>query len=97
MEPVWSPTGRQVFYLTPDGRRMMMVTVSSGTTFAASPPQPAFDGQFAVGFGGFWSNYDVSPDGREFLMLKPEKTEDNTKVTLVVNWLAELSRVAPHR
>jgi len=45
-----------------------------------------------AGFGGFWSNYDVSRDGREFLMLKPEKTEDNTKVTLVINWLAAVQK-----
>jgi len=96
MEPVWSPTGREIYYRTPDGRRVMVVTVSSDTTFAASTPRPVFEGQFTVGPGGFWSNYDISRDGREFLMLKPEQTEDSTRVTMVVNWVAELRRVAPH-
>jgi hypothetical protein len=33
-------------------------------------------------------NYDVAPDGRSFVMLRP--VESNRQLVLVVNWIEEL-------
>jgi hypothetical protein len=50
---------------------------------------PLFDDSFA------WSNatnYDVLPDGSGFVMLQP--LESTRQLTVMVNWLDELRRVA---
>jgi hypothetical protein len=41
-------------------------------------------------------NYDVSPDGQRFLMLKaPEETTAPTQIKVVLNWFEELKRRVP--
>jgi hypothetical protein len=41
-------------------------------------------------------NYDVSPDGKRFLMLKPsESAEAATQINVVLNWFEELKRRVP--
>jgi hypothetical protein len=41
-------------------------------------------------------NYDVSPDGTRFLMLKPsEETGEERSLNIIVNWFEELERRVP--
>ncbi|MFY9530200.1 MAG: hypothetical protein WBC04_09475 [Candidatus Acidiferrales bacterium] len=43
------------------------------------------------------SNYDVSPDGQRFLMLKPSESAGAapTQINVVLNWFEELKRRVP--
>ena len=42
-------------------------------------------------------NFDVSPDGQRFLMLKPVEQEQvaTTQINVVLNWFEELKRLVP--
>jgi hypothetical protein len=42
-------------------------------------------------------DYDVSPDGQRFLMLKPAETQTSalTQINVVLNWFEELKRRVP--
>jgi len=42
-------------------------------------------------------DYDVSPDGQRFLMLKPVEQEQATltQINVVLNWTEELKRLVP--
>ena len=42
-------------------------------------------------------NYDVSPDGQRFLMLKPTEQAQAapTQINVVLNWFEELKRRVP--
>jgi hypothetical protein len=41
-------------------------------------------------------NYDVSPDGQRFLMVKASEQEQaSTQINVVLNWLEELKRRVP--
>jgi hypothetical protein len=42
-------------------------------------------------------NYDVSPDGQRFLMLKPPESAEAapTQINVVLNWFEELKRRVP--
>jgi hypothetical protein len=41
-------------------------------------------------------NYDVSPDGQRFLMLKPsEQAQAPAQINVVLNWFEELTRRVP--
>ncbi len=93
-EPVWNPTGRELFYR--DGDKMMAVDISTQPGFAAGTPRMLFEGRYespAVPI----ANYDVSPDGERFLMLKSAEQAETapTQINVVLNWFEELKQKAP--
>jgi hypothetical protein len=42
-------------------------------------------------------NYDVSPDGRRFVMMEPGEEELTSQMNVVINWFEELKRRVPTR
>ena len=79
-KPAWSRDGRELFYRDASGA-MMRVGVEAGETWKSTAPTILFGGRY---FGlGLSRSYDVSPDGRRFLMIKPGPTEQASG--LIVN------------
>jgi serine/threonine-protein kinase len=92
-EPAWNPSGRELFYRS--GDRMMAVNVSTRPSFTVGKPHVLFSGPYEPTPATF-SNYDVSPDGQRFLMLKPSETEQApAQINVVLNWFEELKRRVP--
>jgi eukaryotic-like serine/threonine-protein kinase len=93
-EPVWNPKGRELFYRS--GNKMMVVDVVTQPTFTAGKPRVLFQGQFLPS-PATAPNYDVSPDGQRFLMLKAAEPEgeEPTQINVVFNWFEELKRRVP--
>jgi Tol biopolymer transport system component len=91
-EPVWSHDGKEIFYLS--GRKMMSVPVSAGTTFSAEIPRLLFEGSFVPTRRGE-AAYDVSPDGRRFLMVRRDEQMITNHLNVVLNFSQELTRRAP--
>ena len=95
LDPVWSRNGRELFYLSVEGRtagdKMMVVDVQTGPAFHAERPRVLFQKADVIG-------YDVAPDGR-FLMIKglPQapQVERPSEVHVIVNWIEELRRRVP--
>lgn len=86
-DPVWSRDGRELFYLHDDA--VMAVTVTAATTtFTASTPQRLFEGRYESSVAG--RNYDLSPDGKRFVMVRSEEVAPTARLHVVLNWLAEL-------
>jgi serine/threonine-protein kinase len=75
---------------------MMAVEIATQPSFAAGTPRMLFEGQY-VPAPGASPNYDVSPDGQRFLMLKPVEQEQAapTQINVVLNWFEELKRRVP--
>jgi serine/threonine-protein kinase len=96
--PLWARNGRELFYFVEPGT-VMAVPIRSGPTFAPDAPQAVFKGGPFGGFAG--RHYDVSPDGRRFLMLKNEQATDDAtpyrSLIVVQNWQEELKRLVPTR
>jgi hypothetical protein len=89
-EPLWNPAGGELFYR--DGNRIMAVTVNSEPGFSASKPVVLFEGPW-LSTRGTVPQYDVSPDGKRFLMLKAgEEDLGVERIVVVQNWLEELKR-----
>jgi hypothetical protein len=54
---------------------------------------PLFSGPYAtIGFSA--NGYDVTPDGRRFVMIKQPPELAPRRVNLVINWFEELKRKA---
>lgn len=95
-EPVWSRNGRELFYRS--GNKMMAVEVTLQPTFSAGKPNMLFEGQyFNQPFPLIGTAYDVSADGRRFLMVKENsKRESSTaQINVVLNWFEELKQKVP--
>ena len=91
-EPRWSPKGDELFYR--NGDRMMAVSVTTQPAFSAGAPRVLFEGRFAR-LGWAQANYDVSPDGRRFLMIQGDDPALPTSLRLITNWFTELASRAP--
>ena len=94
MEPVWNPNGRELFYRS--GGKMMAVDIATQPSFTAGKPRLLFEGRYEP-TPATAPNYDVSPDGQRFLMLKPSEAGDAapTQINVVLNWFEELKRLVP--
>ena len=66
-----------------------------GATFTAGTPRVVFDGQYVE------QGYDVSPDGRRFLMIKDARPTGEgpplSQIVVVQHWFEELKRLVPTR
>ena len=89
---MWSRDGRELFYRDFSGA-VLSVPVVLRPTFAAGPALNILDGSGYLGGGRFMSaqTYDVSIDGRRFLMLKRVPLAPSSMV-IVLNWMEELKR-----
>ena len=110
--PAWARNGKELFYLGPTGA-MMSVRVDAGTIWHASDPAKLFDGQYIVGSARLSGrSYDVSPDGRRFLMIKPggsglagpgvgsfggRTRRTEQGIVVVQHWDEELKRLVPKK
>jgi serine/threonine-protein kinase len=91
-DPAWSRDGRELFYRS--GDRMMAVATAIRPTFRASKPEVLFERPYWAAF--LLRNYDVSPDGRRFLMIKEsEQAAAAVHINVVQHWLEELKRLVP--
>jgi Tol biopolymer transport system component len=89
-QPAWSADGRELFFQ--NGAAVFVVAVpSASSAFTASMPRRLFTGSFQPGF-------EVTPDGREFLMrTTPDEETSRTapaRVRLALNWLEEVAQRA---
>ena len=81
----------------------MGVEVGSGPRWnAGAPKQIIAGGEYVVGpDGNPYRTYDISLDGRKFLMLKnasgSEDSESMPHMIVVKNWFEELTRRVPTR
>jgi eukaryotic-like serine/threonine-protein kinase len=96
-EPLWNPNGRELFYRS--GDMMMAAAITTQPRFSAGKPKVLFAGQFEPSPSPVPNaNYDVSPDGQRFLMVKPGgRDQAPTQINVVPNWFDELKRKVPTR
>jgi serine/threonine protein kinase/Tol biopolymer transport system component len=87
-QPQWSPNGRELFYVTPDGT-LMAVPVAFGETFAAGTPLvlfrtafPETDFFYYGGMGG----YTVGENGERFLVNSVIRKPGVGPLIVVLNW-----------
>jgi hypothetical protein len=99
--PAWARSSQELFYLAPEGA-LMGVAVERGTAWKAGTPVKVLEGlYFAGSFGVNFRTYDVSPDGKRFLMIKPVGGQDQPaappSLVVVQNLTEELKRLVPSR
>jgi eukaryotic-like serine/threonine-protein kinase len=88
-QPRWSPDGKELFYLAPDNSLMAVSVSTTGGTFQPGVPKALFPAAVLGGGGGgpgiAW-RWDISPDGKRFLMNTAMEDSVGLPVTVVLNW-----------
>jgi serine/threonine-protein kinase len=90
-EPVWSRDGRRIFYR--DGRHLLAASIATTPEFAVTGRTELFPDTFLFAQAPH-ANYDVSLDGRRFLMVKGATTP---QLNVTLGWLTEFRERMPGR
>ncbi len=98
--PLWSPDGRELFYRNEDA--VMAVSVKTDPGFSLKTAKILFRrAYFSPGpIEDVGSPWDISPDGKQFLMIKESESatltgEQPRKINIVLNWFEELKQRVP--
>jgi serine/threonine protein kinase len=86
VQPRWREDGKELFYMTPEGK-LMVVAINTNAGFEHAAPTPLFDlfqvtNNAAIGF-----DYAVDGNGQRFLVRTPTKASKPNPVTVITNWL----------
>jgi hypothetical protein len=100
IEPLWGSRGKELFYrLWPGGYReneFWAVDIQADTSINPGKPTMLFESR---GLGPCIPirNWDISPDGHSFLMVRLEEEEPRpvTELVLIHNWFKEVKRLVP--
>ncbi len=88
-EAVWARSG-ELFYR--NGDKMMAVDITTDPTFTSGTPKLLFEGEYFT--YGPRAEYDVTPDGQKFLMIKTRE-QQVAELNVIQNWFEELKRLVP--
>jgi Tol biopolymer transport system component len=92
----WRADGKEIFYYAGDGQLMAVPVMSNNAALEVGTAVPLFKARMLVGptaAFGFRRQYDVTPDGKRFLINAPiEDTTASSAITVVLNWPAALKK-----
>lgn len=84
----WGRNGKEIFYVDQSGGHLMTVDVAvHNGSLEIGEERKLFDGSL---FGGFGAPFDVSADGRRFLVVDGGTGEVTVPLTLLQNWTVAL-------
>jgi Tol biopolymer transport system component len=90
-QPLWARNGRELFYR--EENKMMAVEVRTRPTFSTGARTLLFTGQYVHHSPSPPADYDITPDGRQFLMVQPGAQGPSAQqINVVLNWFEELKR-----
>ena len=83
-QATWRGDGKELFYLSPDGK-FMSVGIQTTPNFVAGSPTVLFEPPRTTA-------YDVSADGQRFLVLLPTIETNSMPINLVLDWTASFPK-----
>ena len=99
-DPQWRREGGELYYRS-RGRMMVVSLATSPSPHVSAPRQLWAEPKYTVGSGSSCgmpgvtsSNYDVTPDGQRFLMVRDDVDVASTRIVVVMNWAKELTEPA---
>ena len=90
-QPHWRGDGRELYYIGPD-RKIIAVDVKTGPVFESSTPHALFTTSGVFGDNVLLSQYDITRDGKKFLVVSPLEGDVSSPITVTLNWEAALKK-----
>jgi eukaryotic-like serine/threonine-protein kinase len=87
-DPAWSPNGSEIYYRS--GSRLMAAHVDISSGVRVTSRRLVFEPFLPP----LYDDYDIHPDGRTLALVGPAGESRGREITVVLNWPAELSRLA---
>jgi serine/threonine-protein kinase len=87
--PVWARDGRQLFYRAGDD--LVSVEVRLTPAFSLGARRTLLD--LSAYDSGYLHEFDVSPDGQRFLLMRTAPESRPTRLDIVLNWSEELRKL----
>ena len=86
--PEWSPDGRELYFVSAEGKLMVAALKVGADSVAASTPRELF----AVPPAGSFQPYAIAPDGKRFLVRAP--VGGSQPLEVVANWTALMKQTS---
>jgi serine/threonine-protein kinase len=102
-DPLWSPEGKELFYVSAVSARMMAIEVRTTPSFTFGKPTPIpVEG---LAFSTDRRNYDITHDGKQFVAVLEQAGSQadsggrpaRQQINVVLNWFEELKQRVPSR
>jgi serine/threonine-protein kinase len=96
VSPRWSPDGREIYFHGRENQAFLAASIRTGPVLEAGAPRLLFEWPIGMGFD---RDYDVTPDGKRFVVVGPADPNatdaSRPRVRIVLNWFEELKRLVP--
>ncbi len=90
-DPAWAPDGREMYYRS--GPRLMAARIDMTSGVRVLSHRVVIEPFLPP----LYDDYDIHPDGRTLVMVKPAGNTQGREVAMVVNWFDELRRLVESR
>jgi eukaryotic-like serine/threonine-protein kinase len=87
-QPVWSPLGNEIFFVSPENKLMAAQVTETGNSVVAGKIETLFP----VSPNSNISLYDVAPDAKKFLITSISANRKPEPLTVVANWTVLLPK-----
>jgi hypothetical protein len=92
LQPEWRRDGRELFYLAPD-KRLMVVDAGAGTAFDPGPPKALFGTRMmSLEVQPTARTYAAADGGQRFLLANATQQAQVEPIRVVLNWAAALGK-----
>jgi hypothetical protein len=91
-EPKWRNDGKELFYMSRDGK-IMAVSVATGASFEAGTPVALFQTHRRQPMSSQdLFSYDVSSDGQRFLIATKLDEPNAAPLSILLNWASDIEK-----
>ena len=90
-DPAWSPDGHEIYYR--NGGRLMAARIDKSTGIRVLSQRVVVESFLPP----LYDDYDIHPDGKTLVLVRPANRTQGREVTLVLNWHEELKRLVGSR
>jgi serine/threonine-protein kinase len=88
-DPNWNSAGDEIYYRSGTSLSSVRIDAAGGLVRAVSEPRVVVE----TFIPPFYDDYDVHPDGRTLVLVRPSGASQPREVAVVVNWFSELRRL----
>ena len=92
MQPEWRRDGKELFYISADGKLTAVPVVTEQAVFTAGTPRALFDVEVPEPTAPYPTDYAVSADGQRFLVNTVVDQPTRPALTVILNWTAGLNK-----
>ena len=92
MQPEWRRDGKELFYISADGKLTAVPVVTEEAAFTAGTPRALFDVEVPEPTAPYPTHYVVTADGQRFLVNTVVDQPTRPALTVILNWTAALNK-----